>query len=65
MSLIKGLKDISVTGLYNGDVLTFLVTTCTSKRYRVGAAGDIVLTRDTVGIEYPYMTNLERLKVFV
>lgn len=66
MSLIKGLKDISAIELFNnGDVLVFQTTTCTSDMCRVGSIDVITLTNDIFDLEYLYMTNLERLNVFV
>ncbi len=67
MSLINGLQDISAIRFYkNGDELVFHATKSVhggwgSKTFICA----IDLEGKTTDIQYSYMTNLERLKVFV
>ena len=66
MSLIKGLKNISEIELFDDRAaLVLLATTCTNDKCGECAISGIMLTNDIFDLEYSYMTNLERICVFV
>ena len=66
MSLINGLRDISAIRLNNGNELAFHVT---KSEHGGWGSKTFICTMDLAGkttdIQYSYMTNVERLKVFV